>query len=246
MFPGTPVHHLYHLERPPHAPDPCASKNTDKENRPHVAVAKPPDSQPGAHSARMDHTPRQYPVLRSSEFPASADPPSWREQIPSASARGPGPHFAKSEFPDAQSPVALRSRKFAHVRYATARSATVPDVRDTLHATWEKPRPSAVAWRHSSAATTSMVTAVDRRALIEARRGVRGPTLRLLILKTSHSSPCVARHTACLAPHTASQPNSPISRVLSTPAELATLLPYHFRLRQPQRGKQNVNDLEIH
>ena len=28
----------------------------------------------------------------------------------------------------------------------------------------------------------------------------------------------------------------PISRVASTPTELASLLPYHFRLRQPQRG----------
>src|SRR5208283_1527578 len=130
MFPDTPVHHLYRLERPPPAPDPCASKNTDKESHPHEAVAKPPDSAPGAHSARMDHTPRPYRGPRSSKFPTSADPPSGREQIPAASARRPSPHFAKSEFPDARSPVALRSRTFAHAQYATGRSATEPNVRD--------------------------------------------------------------------------------------------------------------------
>jgi hypothetical protein len=79
----------------------------------------------------MAHTDRRNPGLHSIEFPASAGPPPWRLQIPSATAADLNLRCVESKFRDSQSLVALQSRRFARDQYGAVRWAKVQGARDS-------------------------------------------------------------------------------------------------------------------
>lgn len=212
---GTRAHHhcRHHSERSPLTQDPCANKCTDTKTRQAAAAAKPPDSAPGAHSASKGRKGRHSPGPHSKEFPASANLQSWREQIPLASVADPDLHSAKSKFPDSRSPVAQRSRRSAHGQHATAPSATGPGVRDNVRENQQRENQKRDEARRRSQIAHKNILAGSASALGQA---------------------CCLPHRVSGGPHGLA-PGSAISRFASMVARLAARLPYHFRLRQPQR-----------
>src|ERR1700690_4203860 len=195
--PDRPVHHPCHWARSQIAPDPFA--NIRMDTRPPLlgANAKPPDSALAAHSGSTAHMRRRNPVLRSTECRASADLPSWREQIPPASAADRGPHSSKSVRQCSRSPAVPRSRKFAHDRCGAVPLARAPDGRDNGRARYLKSYSRIGSQRHSSASG-------DCFCVRQWSAGRPGPATRLLDggrRPSPHAESllqCVLRNTACM------------------------------------------------
>src|ERR1700677_635859 len=92
----------------------------------------PPDSAPGAHFARKDHTLLRNPTPHSIEFQARRNLRSSPAQTPPANVADPNPHSAESKFPRVPSPAAPRSKKFARAQHAATPSAKALAARDNL------------------------------------------------------------------------------------------------------------------